>query len=71
MVQECLAVFWLLDDKGVINIPKPKHLWIGGSTDVLGFKLFHEQVSYNETNVGNPWLHHRLVHNTYSGRGSM
>ena len=43
-------MFCLVDDKGVIHIFKPKPWWIGSSADGFGFKLFHEQVSYNGTN---------------------
>ena len=42
----------LLDDKGVINIPKPKPGWMGSSADGLWFKLIYEQVSYIGTNGG-------------------
>ena len=35
----------LLDDKGVINIPKPKYRWIRGSADGFGFQLLHEQLA--------------------------
>ena len=49
MVQELLALFCLLDDKGVINIPKPKPWCFGGSADGCGFKLFCKQASYNGT----------------------
>ena len=35
VLEELLAVFCLLDDKGVIHIPKPKSGWIGGSVHAL------------------------------------
>ena len=46
ILKELLAMFYLLDDKGVIHIPEPKLGWIRSSADSLGFKLFHEQVGY-------------------------
>ena len=45
MLQVLVAVFCLLDDKGVSHIPKPQHLWMGGYG--LDFNLFHEQVCHN------------------------
>ena len=54
MVYELLAVFHLLDNKGVINIHKPKPRWIGQSADGLGFNVLHEQVGYSWTNGGEP-----------------
>ena len=50
VLEEVMAVFCLLGDKGVI--PKPKLGWIRGSADVLGFKLFHEEVGYKGTDRG-------------------
>ena len=44
MLEKLLAVFSLLDDKGVIHIFKAKPEWIGGRDDCFGFELFHEQV---------------------------
>ena len=44
-----LAVFCLLDDKGVIHIPKIQPGWIVCCAHGLGFKLLLEQVSYNGT----------------------
>ena len=46
MLKYLLAGFCLLDDKGVILIPRQKSGWIGVSADGLGFKLLHEQVGY-------------------------
>ena len=34
VMQKLLTVFYLLDDKGVISIPKSKPWWIGGSADI-------------------------------------
>ena len=44
VLEELMAMFCLLDDKGIIHIPKPKLGWTGGRADGLGFKLLHEQV---------------------------
>ena len=60
VLQELLAMFHLSDEKGVIHIPKPKPWWIVGSADGFGFKLLHEQVGYNGTDGGNPWLHNDM-----------
>ena len=46
VLEELIAVFYLLDDKNVIHIPTPKPGWRGSSTDGLWLKLLHEQVSY-------------------------
>ena len=42
MLKELLAVFCLLHDKSVIHIPEPKPVWIGGSGNGFGFKVFHK-----------------------------
>ena len=42
VLKELLAVFCLLEDKGVIHIPEPKP-GVGGGADGLSFNLFHEQ----------------------------
>ena len=47
MASELLAVFHLLDDQGVIHIPKSKPGWIGGSPDGFGFRHLQKQVCYN------------------------
>ena len=67
--RELLAVFHLLDDKGVINIPIQKPGWIGGS--VNGFDS-NSPINRLATmaQMGNPWLYHRSLHNTYLGRGN-
>ena len=44
VLEELVAMFCLLDNKGIIHIPKPKPGWNGGRADGFGFKLFHEQV---------------------------
>ena len=49
VLKELLAVFYLLNDKGVIYIPKPKPGWIGSIADGLALKLLYEQVGYNGT----------------------
>ena len=36
-----------MDDKGAINIAKPKTWWMGASADGLGFKHLHEEIGYN------------------------
>ena len=50
MLQEMVAVFCILDDKGVIQIPKPQPRWVGGLVEGLDVELFHEQVCYNGAN---------------------
>ena len=47
-----MAVFCLLDDKFVINRPKPYPWRIFGSIDDIDFKLFHKQVGYNGADGG-------------------
>ena len=49
---ELVAVFSLLDDKGVVHLPKPKPGWIGGRADGFGFKLFHELVGNKRADGG-------------------
>ena len=46
MGEELLGVFCVMDDRGVINIPKPDSRRVGGSADGSGFKVFHKQVCY-------------------------
>ena len=41
VLQELITMLSLLDDKGVIHIPKPKPRWIGDSTDGFGFYLMN------------------------------
>ena len=52
MLEELVAVFCLLDDKGAIYILNPKPGWIGDRANGFGFKLFHEQVGNKEADVG-------------------
>ena len=52
LLEEMLAMFCLLGDKGVIHIPEPKPGWIGCVADGFGFKLFHEQVGNEGANGG-------------------
>ena len=40
-----MAVFCLLNDKCVINIPEPYPWWVCGSVIGLDSKLFHKQIS--------------------------
>ena len=62
-----MAVFHLLDDKGVMHI-HTRAIILGavGFADGLGFKLINEQVGYNGIG-GNPWLQLVPVHNTNPG----
>ena len=46
VMEELLAMFYLLDDTGVIFIPESKRGWIGGSADGMGFKFLNEQIGY-------------------------
>ena len=52
VLEELMAMFCLLDDKGVIDVSKPKPGWIGGSADGLRFKLFHVQIGNEGANGG-------------------
>ena len=44
--EKFLGVFYLVDDKGVIHVPKPDPGDIGGSADGSGFEVLHKQVTY-------------------------
>ena len=45
VVEELLGVFCLVDDKGVIHIPKPSPGRMMGDADRSSFKVLHEQAS--------------------------
>ena len=40
-----MAVFCMLDEEGVINIPKPKHGWILDNASCFGFRYLCELVN--------------------------
>ena len=42
---EWLDVFCLMNEEGIIHIPKPDPRGAGGSTDVPGFKFLHKQAT--------------------------
>ena len=44
--EELLGMFHLVDDKDVINVPKPDAGGIGGGAHGSGFEFLHEQVAY-------------------------
>ena len=46
------SVFYLVDDKGAIHIPKPDPGRTWGSADCSGFIVLHEQVSYQWAHRG-------------------
>ena len=46
VLEELMAMFYMLDDRSIIHIPKPKLGWTGSSAHSLGFEPFHDQVSY-------------------------
>ena len=52
VIQALVAVFYLLDGKGVIHIPKPQPRWMGGWVDALDFKLFHEKFCHSRADRG-------------------
>ena len=44
--EELLGVLCLVDDKGVIHIPKPDSGETGCGPDASGFEVLHKQVTY-------------------------
>ena len=52
VLEELVAMFGLLDNKGVIHISKLKPGWIRVRADGFGFKLLHEQISNKRDNGG-------------------
>ena len=47
-----MAEFCLVDDKSVINKPKPHGRGAGAGLEGLDFKLFHEDVGYEGADGG-------------------
>ena len=42
VLEELVTMFTLLDDEGVIHIPKPESGCMGDGADGFSFRLFHE-----------------------------
>ena len=45
-------MFFLVDNKGVINKPKPQGMGWGEGLEGFNFKLFHEDVCYEKADGG-------------------
>ena len=47
-----MGVFCLMDDEGVIHIPKPYSWRVGGGADGSGLDVLHKEVGYQWANGG-------------------
>ena len=52
VLKKFLAVFCLVDEKGVIYKPEPKGRGMGKGGEGFDFKLFHKDVGYERTDGG-------------------
>ena len=52
MLKKFLAVFCLVDDKGVVHKPEPEGRRVGEGGEGLHFKLFHKDVCYEGADGG-------------------
>ena len=69
VVYKLLVVFCLLDDTGVINISNPNLEGLGAVLMALDSNSCMNRLAIMRL-MGNPWLHHGPLHNTFLRRAN-